>query len=151
MATETAFEQETDEPPPGPVQPRAGVVLVVEDYEDMRVGLSELLQLNGYQVADAPDAEQAMARLQSRPASFALVLLDLLLPGISGATFRHWQLSRPGLASIPTVLVTAFEPKAETVASLRPASWLEKPFRADEILRIVRRYVTPEPATSGLG
>lgn len=144
MGSEIAAANESTPQPDEPAHPRTGVVLVVEDYEDVRVGISELLQLNGYQVADAPDAEQAMECLQSKPASYALVLLDLLLPGISGATFRNWQLSKPGLASIPTVLVTAFEPKAETVASLRPASWLEKPFRADDILRIVRRYVTPD-------
>jgi CheY-like chemotaxis protein len=125
-------------------QPRPGMVLVVEDYYDVRTGLSQLLEMHGFHVAGAADAEHAIACLTSRPASFALVLLDLLLPGMSGATFRHWQLSDPGTASIPTVFVTASEPQADTVATLRPANWLEKPFRAEDLLKIVRRYVTPD-------
>jgi CheY-like chemotaxis protein len=125
-------------------EPRSGMVLLVEDYHDVRTGLSQLLEMHGFHVAGAADAEQAIACLTSRPASFALVLLDLLLPGISGETFRHWQLADPGTASIPTVVVTSSEPQAETVATLRPANWLEKPFRGDDLLKIVRRYVTPD-------
>jgi CheY-like chemotaxis protein len=124
------------------------MVLVVEDYADMRTGVLQLLELYGFHVTGAPDAERAIECLTSKPAGFALVLLDLFLPGISGTTFRKWQLSDPGFAAIPTVVVTASEPRADALARLRPATWLEKPFRADDLLKIVRRYVTPDPATN---
>ena len=126
--------------------PRRGVILLVEDRQDVRVGLAQLLQLNGYLVVDAADAERALAYLNDDPSDYALILLDLLLPGpLSGADLRAVQLADARLASIPTVVVSACEPEAGAQLRLRPDAWLEKPFRGPQLLEIVRQYVMPEP------
>ena len=124
---------------------RRGAILVVEDRDDVRQGLSQLLELHGYLVFDAADGEQALTYLRSDPGSFALILLDLLLPGsTSGRDVRAQMLADERLAPIPTVVVSACEPDMRGRAQLRPEAWLEKPFRFDALLEVVKRYVIPE-------
>ena len=128
-----------------PLVPRSGNILLVEDCEDMRVGVAQLLELNGFHVSDTGDGEQAINQLTANPGNFALVLLDLVLPGrISGGDVRARQLADPTLAAVPTVVVSACEPEAEAQAALKPEVWLEKPFRGEQLLSVVRKYVRPD-------
>jgi CheY-like chemotaxis protein len=130
---------------PGPPLPRRGTILLVEDHNEVRLGVAQLLELNGFIVADTADGERALGYLQAHPSGCALMLLDLLLPGLSGGDLRARQLADPALAEIPVIVVTACEPEPGVRARLRPAAWLEKPFRCDDLLTVVRRYVAPEP------
>src|SRR5687767_12715229 len=124
---------------------RRGTILVVEDRDDVRLGLAQLLELHGYEVADAPDGEDALEQLVANPAGFALIVLDLLLPGaISGAALRQRQLADDALRPSPTVVTTATETKPQERQPLHPEAWLEKPFRFDDLLGVIKRYVAPE-------
>lgn len=125
--------------------PRRGAILVVEDRNDVRQGLTQLLELHGFLVLDASDGTRALQHLESEPDGIALVLLDLLLPGkISGHDLRARQLADERTSTIPTIVVSACEPDLRGRAQLRPEAWLEKPFRFDDLLEIVKRYVVPE-------
>jgi CheY-like chemotaxis protein len=125
--------------------PRPGTILVVEDRDDVRTGVVQLLSLNGYSATGARDAEEALDIMSRRPGALALLLLDLLLPGgMDGRDLRTLQLANPELASVPTVVVSACEPEPDSLSDLRPADWLEKPFRGEQLMVIVRRFVLPE-------
>jgi CheY-like chemotaxis protein len=125
-------------------QPRRGAILVVEDRDDVRQGMAQLLELHGFLVVDAAAGEQALEHLRTDPQGFALLLLDLRMPGpIDGRDVRRSQLKSPELAEIPTVVVTATEPDGGTKAQLQADAWIEKPFRFDDLLSVVRQYVTP--------
>jgi CheY-like chemotaxis protein len=124
---------------------RRGTILIVEDRDDVRLGLAQLLELHGYRVADAPDGEHALRQLDANPDDFALIVLDLLLPGeISGAALRRRQLADAALRPIPTVVITATETPPQERQPLQPQAWLEKPFRFDDLLGVIRRYVAPD-------
>lgn len=111
----------------------------------MRQGMAQLLELHGFLVADARDAEEAFRQLHSDPGGYALILLDLLLPGqLSGRDFRMRQLTDPALAGIPTVVVTAVDADREERETLQTAGWLEKPFQCADLLDTVKRYVVSE-------
>ena len=128
---------------------RRGAILIVEDRDDVREGLQQLLELHGFLVFDAADADQALTHLQADPDGIALILLDLLLPGaLSGRDLRARQLADSRLTTIPTVVISACEPDLRARAQLRPEAWLEKPFRFDALLEVVKKYVRPE--TGGL-
>ena len=128
-----------------PPLPRSGAILLVEDCEDLRVGVTQLLELYGFHVSDTANGEQAIDQLNANPDRFALILLDLVLPGrISGGDVRARQLADPTLAAVPTVVVSACEPEEETQAALKPEVWLEKPFRGEQLLSVVRKYVRPD-------
>ena len=125
--------------------PRRGAILVVEDRDDVRQGLAQLLELHGFLVADAPTGATALAQLKEDPEAYALVLLDLMLPGdVSGRDVRMRQLSDPILAALPTIVVTGADITHAERIGLDPDAWLDKPFRFDDLLTLVRRYVVSE-------
>jgi two-component system cell cycle sensor histidine kinase/response regulator CckA len=127
--------------------PRRGAILVVEDRDDVRLGLSQLLELHGFTVRDAADGERALQYLEREPGEFALILLDLILPGrLSGQELRARQLADAEAALVPIVVVSACEPEELVRAQLRPVAWLEKPFRIDALLTVVKAWVLPEPS-----
>ena len=127
------------------VIPRRGAILVVEDRDDVRQGLAQLLELHGFLVADARDGEDALRQLTEDPEGFALMLLDLMLPGaIGGRDLRMRQLADPALAAVPTIVVSASELNHSERVGLNPDAWLDKPFRFDDLLTLVKRYVVSE-------
>ena len=106
-------------------------VLVVDDDRDIRELLVEFLASEGYDVASAPDGRRALAEARAhRP---DVILLDLMMPIMSGWEFREAQLGDPELADIPVVVVTAFE------ESLDGTELLRKPFLVEDVLDAVQR------------
>ena len=131
--------------PPITPAPRRGAILLIEDREDVRQGLAQLLELHGFLVSDARDGAEALEQLTSDPEGFALILLDLGLPGtVSGRDVRMRQLATPALAAVPTIVVTATDLEHRERLALQPDAWLDKPFRFDDLLELVKRYVVPE-------
>lgn len=125
--------------------PRRGAILLIEDRDDVRQGLAQLLELHGFLVADARDGEEALTQLKADPDGFALVLLDLMLPGrLDGHEVRMRQLEDPRLAPVPTIVVTGTETDRVERTTLDPDAWLDKPFRFDDLLALVKRYVVSE-------
>ena len=124
---------------------RRGTVLVVEDRDDVRQGMAQLLELHGFLVADARTGDDALRQLAADPEGFALILLDLILPGdLSGRDFRMRQLADPALRAVPTVMVTVCDRSPGERMALQANEWLEKPFQFDELLQIVKRHVVSE-------
>jgi CheY-like chemotaxis protein len=124
---------------------KRGAILVIEDRDDVRQGLAQLLELHGFLVADASSGEEALEQLTSDPEGYALILLDLMLPGaISGRDVRLRQMSDPLLSLIPTVVVSAADLEHRERLGLDPDAWLDKPYRFDDLLELVKRYVVSE-------
>jgi two-component system cell cycle sensor histidine kinase/response regulator CckA len=126
---------------------RRGAILVIEDRDDVRQGLGQLLELHGFLVADACSGEEALQLLSSDPEGFALILLDLMLPGaVSGRDVRLRQINDPLLSTIPTIVVSAADLDHRERVGLQPDAWLDKPYRFDDLLELVKRYVVSEGA-----
>jgi DNA-binding response OmpR family regulator len=124
---------------------RRGEILLIEDRNEVREGLAQLLELHGYMVTEVADADRGMRELSSQPNAFALIVLDLLLgDSMAGVDFRVRQLLEPHLAAVPTIVITATEVADDDRTPLRPDAWLEKPFRFDTLLDLVKRYVVSE-------
>jgi len=112
----------------------AGCILVVDDERDIRDVIAELLQDEGYDVEEAGDGAEALAK--ARDCHPLVVLLDLMMPGMSGWEFRDRQRGDPQLAEIPVIVVSALG-KALGVDA---AGYLQKPFDLDDLLSAVRRH-----------
>src|SRR5512140_1578984 len=80
-------------------------VLVVDDECDIREVVTEVLTLDGYRVSAAPNGKVALA--QAREHRPDLIVLDLMMPVMSGWQFLAAQCEDPELASIPVLVVTA--------------------------------------------
>jgi len=94
-----------------PPRPRRRLLLV-EDDAALRVHLSELLMLEGFEVTAAADGAEAMSRLLHEPPP-SVIVLDLELPRIDGFAFRTVQLQSPSLREIPTIAFTALNDPAK--------------------------------------
>jgi DNA-binding response OmpR family regulator len=107
-------------------------ILVVEDNEDLAFGLSRSLEGEGHTVDVAPDGP-AGARLaaERRP---ALVLLDLMLPGMDG--FRTLEAIRRAGLTMPVIVLTARGAEVDKVHGLRLGAddYVTKPFGLSELL-----------------
>ena len=108
-------------------------VLVVEDHEDMREALVEILRLEGYQVSWAGDGQQALGEAKlHRP---DVILLDLMMPEMNGWQFREEQVKDPDIADVPVIVMSAYASDMDAAASL------PKPFLIEDMIETVRRLV----------
>jgi CheY-like chemotaxis protein len=120
-------------PAPAPIR-----VLIVDDDREIRETLGELLTEEGFQIEAAWNGETALNRLEAgfRP---DVIVLDVMMPGMDGLTFRALQRSHPALADIPVIGLTAM--------SLRNADfeWMRKPLQFDALVQKLRRVAADRP------
>jgi DNA-binding response OmpR family regulator len=114
-------------------------VLVVEDEEQMRAMLEDNLQFDGYRVTAVRSGEDALGELERQ--SFALVLLDVRLPGMSG--FEVCRQLRNRGTRVPVIMLTARTSEVDRVAGLDVGAddYVTKPFSVRELLARVRAQV----------
>jgi two-component system, OmpR family, phosphate regulon response regulator PhoB len=121
-------------PPSGDVEtpPDIRVLVVDDDRETQRV-LAALLDAAGYATSIVSSAEEAVDRLRDLPID--LVVLDWMLPGMSGLDFCKRIRKEPAFAALPIVFVTARSASADVVAAFEAGAddFVTKPFRAPEI------------------
>jgi two-component system, chemotaxis family, chemotaxis protein CheY len=122
-------------------------VLVVEDDLDVREALVDALTIEGHVVATAGDGLEALQVARRRPPD--LILLDLMMPRMSGWEFRAAQRMDPVLSSLPVIVMSACS--REWDAELRAAAYLTKPFDLDTLLGLVERTAGPGPAEASAG
>jgi CheY-like chemotaxis protein len=109
-------------------------VLIVEDEEDTRNFLSEILQIDGFNVATAANGIEALEYLQNSELP-CLIIMDLRMPIMSGPEFRAAMLENAKFAKIPVIVVTAFEPTA--AAQLSALRVFRKPVNIQHLLAVV--------------
>ena len=114
-------------------------VLIVEDDFDVRESLSEALRDEGYAIECAVDGEQALEYLRSggRP---GLILLDLMMPRMSGSEFRMVQKVDPELRHLPVVLLSADGAMEEKAKALETDGALRKPIDLEQLLKIIESF-----------
>lgn len=117
-----------------------GPVLLVEDEDDIRQMLALALEMGGYEVLQAGDGARALELLRrgERP---ALILLDLMMPGMNGWEFRQAQLAEPQWAEIPVVVLTGDQNARTSEDELRPDALIFKPVGLAALLDTVERLI----------
>ena len=97
----------------------------------LRQHMAELLTAEGYHVSSAADGADALWLLGREPLPSAIIL-DIVLPRMSGITFREVQLQSPALRDIPTIVVSATSKRLD-LESLRFAAIIPKPAPFDKL------------------
>ena len=116
-------------------------ILVVEDQEDNRQILRDLLGSVGYQLTEAWDGEAGIAAAkQHRP---DLILMDIQLPIMDGYTATSRIKSDPKLRSIPIIAVTSYALSGEEKKARAAGcdDCVPKPFSPRELLPKIRHYL----------
>ncbi len=110
-------------------------VLVVEDEESFSDALSFMLRREGYEVGIAVDGMQAIEEFDRHGAD--LVLLDLMLPGISGTEVCRSLRQR---SAVPIIMVTAKDGEVDKVVGLELGAddYVTKPFSSRELVARIR-------------
>ena len=115
-------------------------VLVVEDDLDIRQALMEILEDHGFTALGARDGAEALGLLSRATELPCLILLDLMMPVMDGATFRETQRSDPRLASIPVVVLSAHRDLQAQAGSLDAVSILRKPPSLRELVSVLQAH-----------
>ncbi len=129
-------------------------ILVVEDDAEMRALLADVLSDEGYAVEEAPNGAEALILLRTE--SFAAIVLDKNMPGLSGLDLL------PGMRTIcpetPVILITAFGDVSAYMDAMEKGAFefIYKPFRMEDLLRTLRRALqsdtqAPSPPSSPRG
>jgi len=126
-----------------------GNILIVEDDANIRKLVSVNLEKRGYKISQASDGNRAMFLFPQQP--FDLVLLDLLLPGISGVDICTWIRSR---SDTPIIVLSGLKDEDLKVTALDAGAddYITKPFGHEELLarvRAVLRRATSMPHETG--
>jgi CheY-like chemotaxis protein len=112
---------------------RERVVLVVDDDEDIRESLRELLEEEGFRVETAADGQEALERLHSIPVP-CLIFLDLMMPVMDGFRFKEALDCDPRFADVPVAIMTA----GKTPAPPNVLAVLRKPMIIEAVLRTAK-------------
>jgi CheY-like chemotaxis protein len=113
-------------------------VLVVEDDDDLREVVTQTLQRKAFVVLSARDGQEALEQLELHP-QVNLVLLDLMMPRMSGWEFRRRQLADPRFASVPVVVMTATTSLDE--AAIVADDILRKPLSLSALVAAIERHM----------
>ena len=113
-------------------------VLVVDDTPHNVKLLADLLSVKGYAVATAANGEEGLAKVCSEKPD--LVLLDVMMPGLSGYDVCQRIRADPTTALLPVVLVTSLDPTQERVKGIEAGAddFLSKPINQPELFARVR-------------
>src|SRR3954453_8944859 len=114
------------------------LVLVVEDQAPLLTLLRYNLEKQGFRVEEAADGQEALTRVaEGRP---DLVLLDWMLPALSGLEVCRQLRRRPATRDLPIIMVTARTEDQDAVRALDPGAddFISKPFVMDALLARIR-------------
>ena len=124
--------------------PPAGNVLIVEDDPDVREMLAALLVTEGFHAVAAEDGLEALHLLRAvrhrAPQIPCLILLDLMMPRLSGNEFRRAQLGDPTVAAVPVAVMSGAVDLEQRAQALGAVATLPKPIDCEMLLTVVRRY-----------
>jgi CheY-like chemotaxis protein len=118
----------------------ARTVLVVDDDTELRMATREVLMDEGFVVLCAPDAQGALALLRNG-ATPDLILVDQMMPGMTGRELCRRLAGEPAYADIPTILMTASYDRSGRDADGTPV--LAKPMSIELLLDSVEASCRP--------
>jgi CheY-like chemotaxis protein len=115
-------------------------ILIVDDDAGIRQLLLLFLEHKGYSAKSVSNGLEALNQLQHDQPLPRLILLDLMMPVMDGATFRQAQLADSRIAAIPVVVLSAAENIEAQTPLLTADAYVPKPIEFDSLLQIVERY-----------
>jgi excisionase family DNA binding protein len=117
------------------------VILIVDDDERLREFVRVNLEMEGYSVREAADAEQGLAALEEEPPD--LILLDVMMPKVDGWEMLRRVQERHGVGSIPVIMFSGkVEEEALRDAASRGAQgFIGKPFNPQQLIESTKQLV----------
>ena len=118
----------------------SGHILLVEDEFDVRRSMTRVLELKGYEVTIATQGEEALERMREME-RLDIILLDLMMPDVSGWEMRERQLEEGLWSEVPVVVMSgASGDLADEQRALEAEAHLSKPVRPADLYEVLERY-----------
>ncbi len=112
-------------------------VLIVEDDEDLREMMAQMLTIEGFTTATVSNGREALDYLHSTRKP-NVILLDLMMPVMDGWEFRRQQKADPQIAPVPVIVLSALDQRR--AAPVEAEAFLNKPLDFDRLLELVRDH-----------
>ena len=128
---------------------KSATILLVDDNDCLRTGLTELLTLKGYRTFEAPNPEHALSLVKQFGNELDVLVTDIVMPGMNG-----FELSRRVRSIYPRIGIIHMSAYclAETAASeFNNDVVLQKPIPISVLVEAVERVVRRDPGNSGGG
>ncbi len=118
-------------------------ILIVDDNENNRLLMSDILQYRGYEIFQAQDGEKAIN--MARELKPDLILLDIQMPGLDGFAAAKILKSDPLTKDIKLIVVTSFAMKGdrERILALGVDDYIAKPIDTRQFPVLVEKYIGP--------
>jgi len=117
---------------------KARPILIVDDDQSILEVERAVLVEEGFKVSEARNGAEALVALEADPPS--MIILDVQMPGIDGPAFARELRKR--LRHVPLVILTGVADPKREADRCNAEAYLRKPFHADDLLRLVRRFST---------
>ena len=130
------------------VTDQATTIVLIEDDEDIREVVAEVLRTEGYTIFSAADGGEGLALIRALGAKVvSLVLLDFMMPVLDGSQVLAVLKGDPALAPIPVIVVSAASRQPLATGFRGIAAWLAKPVEMHDLLGVVRDVLGTVPRT----
>ena len=115
-------------------------ILLVEDDQDIRETLIELLEGEGYEVLFAENGQVGLDKLSESSSLPNLILLDLMMPVKDGFQFCAEKDANPKIAHLPVIIMSADGHIRENQQRVNATAYLKKPLDIYEIINVLEKY-----------
>lgn len=114
-------------------------IIVIEDQQDVRENIVELLELSNYKVTSAPNGKEGVKKALNSPPD--LILCDIMMPEMDGYEVLYLLSKNPSTASLPFIFLTAKAEKADFRKGMNMGAddYITKPFEEMELLGAIER------------
>jgi twitching motility two-component system response regulator PilH len=114
-------------------------ILIVDDSAVERFHLNDMLSKQGFKVIEAADGEEAVNKAKDQHPD--LILMDIVMPGMSGFQITRQLARDESLASIPVIMCTSKDSETDRVWGMRQGAkgYLIKPIKADSLFGLIDR------------
>jgi len=120
------------------------LVLIVDDEEQILQLVANLLEAKGHEPMTASDGEEALRMIENRRPD--VILLDIMMPGLDGATVAQKLRESPETSNLPIIFLTGLV-DADEMSTRGPKIggqfFLAKPFDAEKLYRVLELATTP--------
>ena len=114
-------------------------ILLIEDANELLQLLKSILEMKGFRILSANNGEDALELLRNNPELPDLILLDMMMPIMSGQQFMEKKNQDLRIAAIPVVLLTAHKDALEAKSKLGARDFIKKPVELDEVFEVINR------------
>jgi DNA-binding response OmpR family regulator len=131
---------------------RIDTVLIVDDEQALRSVLAKMLIDEGCRVLTAADGTDAQAVLQANPEPISVVILDWMMPQMTGIELLRWMKKQPHIEHIPVIMLTALDDPERIKEGIDAGAfyYLIKPFQRSLLQSILRAAVSDYHSTRQL-